>query len=84
MWEEAQRYIIGTPILIDTCFSLHLMPSKQAECMIRAHGADKVLLGSDWPWYPQEKSAELVKGLGLSDNEKTLICGENARRILGL
>lgn len=84
MWEEAQRYIIGTPILIDTCFSLHLMPGKQAECMIRAHGADKVLLGSDWPWYSQEKSAELVKGLELSDDEKTLICGENARRILGL
>lgn len=84
MWKEAQKYIIGTPILIDTCFSLHLMPSEQAVQMIRAHGADKVMVGSDWPWYSQEKSVELVKGLNLSAEETAQICGENARRILGI
>lgn len=84
MWEEAQKYIIGSPMLIDTCFSLHLMPCEQALQMIRAHGADKVMVGSDWPWYSQKKSVEHVMELNLSDKEKALICGENARRILNL
>ena len=84
MWEDSQKYIIGTPIIIDTCFSLHLLPPGEAFDMIRAHGADKVVAGSDWPWYSQKEAIDLVRRLGLSEEETSMICGENARRILGI
>lgn len=84
MWEESQKYIIGSPFIIDTCFSLHLIPKSDVAKMIRTHGADKVILGSDWPWFSQKEAAELVRSLGLSDAEVAQICGENARKILGI
>lgn len=84
MWDESERYIIGTSIMIDTCYSLHLMDKAQAKRMIRSHGADKVLLGSDWPWYSQGQSVELVKSLGLDDDELAKILGLNAAHILGI
>lgn len=84
MWDDAEKYIIGTPIIIDTTFSLHLMDKSQAQRMIRAHSADRVLLGSDWPWYPQGKSLDLLKKLDLTESELAKISGGNAARILGI
>lgn len=84
MWEEAEKYIIGTPIMIDTCFSLHLMDKKTASDMIKAHSAEKVLFGTDWPWYSQAKTYELLSALDLSEEEKKLISGTNAEKILGI
>ncbi len=84
MWEEAQKYIIGTPILIDTCFSLHLLDKKNAYDMIKAHGADKVLFGSDWPWYSQKTAYEKLSAVGLPADELKTICESNPRKILGI
>lgn len=84
MWEESFEHIIGTPIMIDTCFSLHLLDSKTASDMIKSHGAEKVLFGTDWPWYSQAKTYELLSALNLTEDEKELISGTNARKILGI
>lgn len=84
MWEEAEKYIIGTTIMIDTCFSLHLMDRKTASAMIKAHGAEKVLFGTDWPWYSQAKTYEHLSALDLTEDEKALISSVNARKILGI
>lgn len=84
MWDDAEKYIIGTPIMIDVCFSLHIMSPTQAVRMIRNHGADKVLFGSDWPWYSQKRTAELLKKLPLTEEEFTKILSGNAAKILGI
>ena len=53
--------------------------------LIRNIGADRVVLGSDYPWYEPAHSADLVLSLPLlSQAEKDAILGENAARILGL
>lgn len=84
LWDDVEKYIIGKPIYLDTCFSLHLLDKERAAGMIRAHGTDRVLMGSDWPWYPQDKAAALVRALPIEEKEKELICGENAARLLGI
>ncbi len=84
MWEEACKHIVGTPIMIDTCFSLHLMDKKMASYMIKAHGADKVLFGTDWPWYSQAKTYEHLSTLDLTEDEMEFISSVNARKILGI
>ncbi|MBQ7793767.1 MAG: amidohydrolase family protein [Clostridia bacterium] len=84
MWDEVQKHLIGTPIMLDTCFSLHLMDKSDALAMIKAHGADKVLFGSDWPWYSQEKVYAELCSLGLDSSEIKKITELNARSILGI
>jgi len=53
--------------------------------MIAEIGPDRVMLGTDFPWYDLAHTAELVMGLpGLSTGEKEAILGANAARILEL
>jgi predicted TIM-barrel fold metal-dependent hydrolase len=53
--------------------------------LIRAIGPERVVLGSDYPWYEPAHTADLVLSLPvLSQAEKNAILGENAARILRL
>lgn len=48
-------------------------------------GVERVLLGSDFPWYEPADTAALVDALpGLSADAKRAILGENAARLIGL
>lgn len=46
--------------------------------IIRKHGASKILFGSDYPWHLPSKEIELIRSLDISEEEKSLILGENA------
>lgn len=52
--------------------------------LIRRIGVERVLMGSDFPWYDLDRTIERVEQLpGLTDEERTLIMGQNALRLLG-
>lgn len=51
--------------------------------IIRAHGAEKILLGSDYPWHLPSREISLIKSLEISEEEKKMILGENAKKLLG-
>jgi predicted TIM-barrel fold metal-dependent hydrolase len=58
---------------------------RQFARLIQDVGADRVLLGSDFPWYDLDDSVERIQGLPhLSREEKDAILGANAVRVLGL
>jgi predicted TIM-barrel fold metal-dependent hydrolase len=53
--------------------------------LIRAIGVERVVTGSDFPWYTFATTAEAVHDLpGFSDAERALLLGENAARLLRL
>lgn len=52
--------------------------------IIRRHGADKILFGSDFPWHLPSQELELIRSLDISSEEKDLILGENAVRLLNI
>jgi len=52
--------------------------------MFRRVGAHRVLFASDWPWGHPLRDAERIRRLPLTDEEKGLILGDNARRVLGI
>jgi uncharacterized protein len=53
--------------------------------MIREIGPERVMLGTDFPWYDLDRTVELVMGLPLlATAEKEAILGANAIRILDL
>jgi predicted TIM-barrel fold metal-dependent hydrolase len=83
-WDAASRHIIGTSCWLETSMSLGELGPQRAAEMIRRHGPDKVLFGSDWPWDPQASSVEFIRTLGLDDAQTRAILYGNASRLLGL
>lgn len=89
MYDQVEEYLIGEDIYIDTSFiavSTEKDPGwldpERAVRMIRKHGADRVLFGSDSPWCDQGAALRWVKNLGLTDSEYKKITGGNAAKLL--
>lgn len=82
MMDEVEEFLVGTNVHFDISFSRKAMRQEQMLRIIKNHGVDKILLGSDSPWDGQKETVEYVKSLPLSDNEKNRILGENAKRLL--
>lgn len=84
MWDEAEEHIIGGDLYLDTSYVLDKMPPERAISMIRSHGPEKVLFGSDYPFARPSDSLIEFTSLGLTAQEEEAILGQNARRLLGL
>ena len=52
--------------------------------IIKKHGAEKILFGSDFPWHLPSQEIDLINSLELSASDKELILGGNAERLLGI
>ncbi len=83
MWDDVERYLVGTPILMDTAFIWKFLAPEQCLRMIRNHGADKILFGSDSPWEDPADTLRYLRSLGLTAEELDQITYQNALRILG-
>lgn len=86
LWDEVEEKIIGLPVYLDTAVVLNrLFPVKleneQFQRMVKNHGADKILYGTDSPWYNQMQALEDFENSGLSKDNKELILGENANKL---
>jgi uncharacterized protein len=58
---------------------------EELSALIRQVGAERVMLGTDFPWYDLDRTEEQVMALpGLGAEEKEGILGANAVRVLGL
>ncbi len=82
MWDEVEEYIVGRDVYLDTSMGLELYSNDQFLRIVKNHGADKILFGSDSPWSRADKEIEILKSLPLTEEEKQLILWENAKRIL--
>ena len=71
--------------IIEWTGSPHAPTDEQLVGLIREVGIDRVMMGSDFPWYDLDHTVERVMSLpGLSAGEREAIIGTNAMRILGL
>lgn len=85
MYLEVEKYLIGLPVYFDTSYStLDTHNPHYWTELIKSHGVDKILLGSDSPWKDQGESKDYIYKLDLCDDEKDMILGGNAVRLLGL
>ena len=84
LWEDAERYLVGTPVYLDTAVVAEFLDANTAKHMIEAHGTDRVLMASDSPWTNQGRSIAYIREMGLSTEDTDKILGGNARRLLGL
>lgn len=83
MWDEAAEYLIGRNVYMDTSSSLYYLTPERAAYMIRKHGVQKMLFGSDYPMWDHEEEYKRFMGLELSEEERRAILGTNAQKLLG-
>jgi predicted TIM-barrel fold metal-dependent hydrolase len=82
-WDAVETHLCGRANLyLETSFTLDYTSEKQFLRMIRAHGADRVVFGSDAPWRVPAEALGLVTRTALDDHEKQLILRDNARALL--
>ena len=84
MWDDVEKHLVGTPIIFDTAFIKDHISPVQAKRIIKSHGSEKILFGSDAPWNAPWQDIELVKCFGLSEEDEKAVLGENARKLLDL
>lgn len=99
-WDRVEKDLCGLPVYLDTAFaigpldpfgdgSLHPLyrtnlSNGQFVRIVRKHGADRVLFGSDSPWSGQKAYVDRLNAAGLTDCEKAMIFGRNSQTLLGL
>jgi len=83
VWDDWGRTLIGRNVYIDTSSSLMFLDQEKATNIIRSHGVDKVLFGTDYPmWFPRQELKRFL-ALGLTEDENRKILSNNARKVLG-
>jgi predicted TIM-barrel fold metal-dependent hydrolase len=92
LWEHAAEFAARYPrASFDLCEIIEWTDAASGPtpaelgALIKQIGAERVLMGSDFPWYDLDRTVELVMDLpGLSYEEKVGIVGRNAAALLDL
>lgn len=83
-WDEVEDLLAGENVYLDTAVVLGVVPEEQLVRIVRKHGADKILFGTDSPWAGQKEFVRYLSECSLSEQEKKMIFAENACRLLDI
>ncbi len=85
VWEEATEKLSGYPNLtVDCSSSLYWLGPETAKRLIRLYGSERVLFGTDYPFWPQDREIADLLALGLEKEEYRNIFWRNAARLYDL
>lgn len=84
-WEEVMTHLAGRDVYLDTSSALAFIDDTLLRQLVKAHGADRILLGSDYPLCSPRAAVALLDRLSwLPEADLAKIRGENAARLFGL
>jgi len=95
-WDMVESDLAGADVYLDTSFCLekHIpldnngtvcdvnLSAEQFLRIVKLHGSDKILFGSDSPWTSRTESVQNIKATGLDQEDLKNIFFDNARRLL--
>ena len=84
MWDEAIEYLVGKDLYFDTSSALFELEIDKAIYIIKNHGEDKMLFGTDFPLADYDTELERFFKLPLNEVQRKKILAENAIRLLRL
>lgn len=85
IWEDAYKTLAKyNNFYVDTCSSFYALPKDTAKRIIEAYGTDRVIFGTDFPMWRQDKDLEYLFSLGFSDDELENILYNNVIKALGI
>lgn len=83
-WDDVEEYLVKKDIYFDISYTLGHIRDEQFQRIVRNHGADKILFGTDSPWSSQKKTLEHLNRLDFTDEEKDKILYKNAVKLLNI
>lgn len=84
LWDEVEAHLVGKRVYFDTAVASMTGSPEQFRRIIRSHGAENILFGTDCPWSTAPRELDFLKQAGLSPEEWEDITHRNAQRLLGL
>lgn len=84
--DDAEEHVVGSRVTLETSWppTLAELEKERLVAIIRRHGADRVVFGSDWPMADPAAEIAAIRDLGLTKDEEDGILGNNLARLLGL
>ncbi len=83
-WREAMECLIGKNLYLDTSSAIEYMDSAFAKKLIRKHGTNRVVFGTDYPAAYHDEALEVFNQLELNEQERADILYHNAAKLLGI
>lgn len=83
-WDDVEKLLVGEDVFMDISFTLHRIEKEQFCRIVRSHGAERFLFGTDSPWGGQGRTREILEALPLTEEEKERIFWKNAVELLEL
>jgi uncharacterized protein len=84
--DDAEEMLSGADVILETSWppTLSTLAPERVRRLIRNHGAERIVFGSDWPMTNPGEEIAAIHGLGLTDEETRQILGMNLARFLDL
>ena len=82
-WDEVEEHLVGRRLLFDLAYTIGFAPEAQVRRIITAHGPERIVWGSDFPWQSPARSLENLRSLQLNPAIEAAILGGNALREFG-
>jgi predicted TIM-barrel fold metal-dependent hydrolase len=82
VWDQVEEYLVGLPLYFETSTAPENFTKQKFVRMCRKHGMERILFGTDSPWYDQTYDRKWVAESGLSDRELEQVFFENATRLI--
>jgi hypothetical protein len=82
VWTEVEMNILGLPFYFDTSAVREWMDKNEFMRLARKHGTDRLLFGTDSPWFDQAADVRWIDSMELTQEEKDRIFFKNAEALL--
>ncbi|MDY6792834.1 MAG: amidohydrolase family protein [Thermodesulfobacteriota bacterium] len=75
-------------LYLDTSNAAHTLKETEFIQLLRVHGPDRIMFGTDWPWFDPGEEILLIDGLldraGYAANDKAKVFGGNIAELLAI
>ncbi len=82
LWDDVEELLATKDVYMDMAFVAGYIDEEQFCRIVRKHGSQKILFGSDSPWAGQLETVEWLKRVSLTDEEKENILWKNSHNML--
>lgn len=86
LFDDAREILDGVNVVLETSWppSITQLRPERVRDLIRRHGAERIVFGSDWPMTDPKTEIQALDSMGLSDREIKHVLGGTLARILNL
>jgi predicted TIM-barrel fold metal-dependent hydrolase len=82
VWNEVEKHMLELPIYFDTSAIREWMAPSEFLRLARKHGTERLLFGTDSPWFDQSGDVAWIDSMKLTQTEKERIFFRNAEALL--